>query len=176
MDIIKGQKTLAILKGWQRVLNIQKFFDRIVKCVLISCTVFLLLFLATPLEAKAVVQTSQRPLVSDGILVALQASEDTVTAVHKFEQAVRGIDPNGTLFVDISPAEHNGMVLITVANEWHYQPYQIRKQAAQGLWNSWASIFSPEDSDSARIKILDLNGNRVGGSSAFAGSLVDVDK
>ncbi|MCT7952713.1 hypothetical protein NG798_23210 [Ancylothrix sp. C2] len=177
MDIAKAKKSLTTLESWQMVLNVQELFNKVVKRVLILCTVCLLLCLATLQEAKALVQTPQNSIVSNSILIAFQVSEDTVSAVHKFEQAVRAIDPDGTLFVDISPAEYiNGMVLITVANDWYYQPYQIRKQAAQSLWNSWAAIYSPENPDKARVKILDLKGNRIGGSSTLGGSLVDVDK
>lgn len=65
---------------------------------------------------------------------------------------------------------------IKVRNTWHLKPYQIRLQDAQNLWSAWATIASPEEPDSARIKIVDLNGNEVGGSRVLAGSLIWVQE
>lgn len=65
---------------------------------------------------------------------------------------------------------------ITVNNVWHYQPYQVRLQMAQGLWNAWANIHSPGDPDKARIKIVDQMDNEVGGSRVWAGSLIWVSE
>ena len=177
MSTTKSQKTLMTWKVLQRVVNLQELLNKIVKWIAIPCAIFLLLFLAVPSEAKALVQTSPQLLISDGIPIAYQVSEDTIAAVYKFEQAVNDLDPDGSLISDISPDQYNdGMVLVTVTNFWHYQPYQMRKQAAQGLWNIWATTYSPDNPDSARVKILDLRGNRVGGSSVWGGSLIDVDK
>lgn len=156
--------------------RISRLFSQFIKLFLAANIILLLGFFITTPESKALTLASQKWLVSNTTFVALQAPEETVKAVEIFSQAVRGIDPEGNVFLDVSPAEHKGMVSITVSNGWHYQPYQIRKQATQGLWRAWAMTYSPENPDNARIKILDLNGNRVGGSSLFAGSLVDVDK
>lgn len=65
---------------------------------------------------------------------------------------------------------------IEVRNNWHIKPYQIRLQDAQNLWNAWAKIASPNEPDSARIKIVDNNGNEVGGSRVLAGSLIWVQE
>ncbi len=65
---------------------------------------------------------------------------------------------------------------ITVADSWHISPYQLRLQVAQDLWKLWASIASPDDLDKARIKLVDHNGNEVGGSGIFGGSDVWVQK
>lgn len=69
-----------------------------------------------------------------------------------------------------------GDVEIVVRNIWHYQPKQIRLQAAQTLWEAWAANFCPEREtpDSCRITLKDLTGNTVGGSSAWAGSIINV--
>jgi hypothetical protein len=63
---------------------------------------------------------------------------------------------------------------ITVVNGWHTTAYQIRLQTAQNLWETWATIASPQNVDAARISIVDLRGNEVGGSRAIAGSLIWV--
>ncbi len=65
---------------------------------------------------------------------------------------------------------------IKVRNSWHIKPYQIRLQDAQNLWSAWATIASPKEPDSARIKIVDFNGNEVGGSRVLAGSLIWVQE
>lgn len=65
---------------------------------------------------------------------------------------------------------------ITVTNAWHYSVYQVRLQAAQNLWKIWASIASPSKPDRARIKIVDFNGNEVGGSRILGGSLIWVQE
>ncbi len=63
---------------------------------------------------------------------------------------------------------------LTVDNLWHIRHYQIRLQDAQTLWEVWARIASPNDPDKARIKLVDQNGNEVGGSRFLAGSLIWV--
>lgn len=65
---------------------------------------------------------------------------------------------------------------LTVKNIWHLRHYQIRKQDAQTMWEWWASIASPSDPDSARIKIVDGKGNDVGGSRILGGSLIWVQE
>ncbi len=66
-------------------------------------------------------------------------------------------------------------VTITVQNLWHVRVKQIRLQDAQNLWKIWAQIHSPKKPDKSRIKIVDLNGNEVGGSGILGGSSVWVN-
>lgn len=65
---------------------------------------------------------------------------------------------------------------ITVRNLWHIRAYQLRLQDAQTLWEAWAGIASPRDPDKARIKIVDLRENEVGGSRIWGGSLIWVQE
>lgn len=65
---------------------------------------------------------------------------------------------------------------VYVGDHWHYLPYQIRYQMAQNIWKKWAISLGLSDIDDARIKFKDLNGNVVGGSSVFAGSIVWVSR
>lgn len=51
----------------------------------------------------------------------------------------------------------------TVENTWFFLPKQIRLQHAQRLGAKWSLMHPVNDRDSARIKILDVNGNKVGG-------------
>lgn len=64
---------------------------------------------------------------------------------------------------------------ITVTNLWHIRNKQLRLQDAQTLWEIWANINSPSDPDQARIKIVDANDNKVGGSGFLGGSVIEVD-
>ena len=83
-----------------------------------------------------------------------------------------GIDNS---IIDRYSANDNQLTIV-VTNAWHFQPYQIRLQAAQNLWNLWAKLRSPNDLDKARIELTDYNGNSVGGSRWLAGSLIWVKK
>lgn len=155
-------------------VSIRRFTKSFLVKILILCSVFLATFSLTLPTAIAFNQASSKELlIAEGTLLTHEPDAETV---HRFEQAVRVFDPDGTSIVAVEPAGYGGMILVTVSNEWYYQPYQIREHAAQNLWKMWAIIYSPENSDHARIKLLDLNGNRVGGSSILGGSLVDVDK
>lgn len=94
--------------------------------------------------------------------------------LNQFRSKLQSIDPKGSIILSISPGRMEDEVEITVANYFHYQPYQVRYQAAQGMWSAWAAIRSPDEPDSSRIQIVDQMGNEVGGSRAFAGSLIWV--
>ena len=63
---------------------------------------------------------------------------------------------------------------LTVINDWHYAPYQVRLQCAQGFQAVFSSIACPENPDLAYISIVDYMGNEVGGSRWKAGSLIWV--
>jgi hypothetical protein len=65
---------------------------------------------------------------------------------------------------------------LTVDNVWHMKLYQIRLQDAQTLWEAWARIASPSEPDKARISIVDMRGNEVGGSRVWGGSLIWVQE
>jgi hypothetical protein len=47
-------------------------------------------------------------------------------------------------------------------------------QAAQNLWSGWSGIHSPKSPDDAILRIVDGNGNEVGGSGALGGSVIWV--
>jgi hypothetical protein len=79
-------------------------------------------------------------------------------------------------FIDsiIEGTRSANQIKITLKDQWHYLPYQIRLQKAQGLWKLWATIHAPENVDLARISLVDLEGNEVGGSRLVAGSMLWV--
>lgn len=86
----------------------------------------------------------------------------------------RNISPS--LVTSCSEGAGGRRLNINVVNGWHYQPYQMRLQAAQNLQRLWAQVHSINDPDNARISILDLNGNEVGGSRFWGGTLVWVQE
>ncbi len=66
-------------------------------------------------------------------------------------------------------------VRVTVKNEWFLRVHQIRLQSAQNLWAEWAQLRSPREPGRAYISIVDVNGNRVGGSGVLDGTAIKVD-
>lgn len=42
---------------------------------------------------------------------------------------------------------------------------------AQNLWRLWSNINSPENPDKSHIKLVDLNGNPLGGSGVMGSSV-----
>ena len=68
-------------------------------------------------------------------------------------------------------------VSVTVNDDWHIQPYQMRLQRAQGWWAVWAQVHSAKGSgaDEYGIWIFDGMGNHVGGSTPPTGSIVRVN-
>lgn len=96
---------------------------------------------------------------------------------QRLDQFVATLTEAGLKKTDIhSVAVEKDTAIITVPNIWHVRAYQIRLQDAQTLWNVWASIASPKDPDKARIKLVDFNGNEVGGSRILGGSLIWVQE
>lgn len=100
----------------------------------------------------------------------LQSKLDTYMAVLEAGEVsiVKG--------VEVEQNEDLLTATLTVDNVWHVKLYQIRLQDAQALWEAWALIASPDDLDLARISIVDLRGNEVGGSRVWAGSLIWVQE
>ena len=76
--------------------------------------------------------------------------------------------------VEVAQSDQRWTATITLRNVWHLRNKQIRLQDAQTLWKAWAVVASKDNPDKARIKLVDLNGNEVGGSRVLAGSLIWV--
>jgi hypothetical protein len=102
-------------------------------------------------------------------------SQTSTNKTDEYIHFLHLIDPNREFFKKVEKGDTKGQIIITVTNDWLYQPYQIRKQNAEKLWSKWALTYSPGKPDSAYLKIVDFNGNKVGGSSVWGGSLVDVN-
>ena len=91
-----------------------------------------------------------------------------------FDALVRLADPDGTLVASTSLENHT--MTFVMNNDWHLIPYQTRLQTAQNFWEGWAKVDRAESVDVSRIKLVDQNGNEVGGSRVFAGSLIWVQQ
>ena len=96
--------------------------------------------------------------------------------VKKLMAALRKEDMDESFVVRGKYERIGRTATLTLPNDWHYEIYQSRLQAAQGLWKLWSTIHSPNDPDLARIKLVDLMGNEVGGSRLLGGSLIWVKK
>lgn len=66
-------------------------------------------------------------------------------------------------------------IIIVMKPIWHNRNKHLRKNDATVFWELWASINNPQDPDSARIKLVSINNDRVGGSKWLAGSLIWVE-
>ena len=99
------------------------------------------------------------------------ANVNTTEAISEFNSQLAS--ENYTWAIDAVKLDRDTLV-ISVRDFWHRQGKQDRLQAAQNMWAMWAEVYSPDDPDKARIRITDTNGNRVGGSSVAAGSILWV--
>jgi hypothetical protein len=68
-----------------------------------------------------------------------------------------------------------GSVTIQVTNAWIYEPAGIRKQYAQDIYAAWVSFVKQSElkDEYAGMKIVDRNGNELGGHSLFSGVWVN---
>lgn len=85
-------------------------------------------------------------------------------AFEHLNERLKTIDPDGLLFKSTNLNTQIDEVTFTVFDEFHVLPYQQRLQISQNLWKFWAVDLG---TNRARIKVVDLNGNEVGGSRFF---------
>lgn len=89
----------------------------------------------------------------------LQARLDDLKAVFQEAAAESGVTV-------IAGIELRGSTSVfTVPDSYHYQPYQMRLQAAQTMQRAWARWAYPYEPRKARIIVQDRLGNVVGGSN-----------
>ena len=128
------------------------------------------IFAAKRAQEKAV----ERAKAEADAKVRADAEKRAQAEIDTYATVLRIVDPDGNLFTNVS--SKGDELIVTVSNFWHFQPYQIRLQATQDLWAGWANLHSPKDVDKSRISIVDRNGNEVGGSRVWAGSLIWVQE
>lgn len=124
-----------------------------------------------PVSTATATEVTGTPVGSAGGSCAASAAD-----YSRYRQTIEGIDADGTLIAAVAPGVTASGVKVTVGTGYHYQPYQVRLQLAQNLWTIWATAVCPSRQDSAHLKLVDLNGNTVGGSGWLAGSMIEVDK
>lgn len=148
--------------------------------------------LATAIEARASALATVNSIASfEGEAGKAKQERDKAMATAKGIEAGRAQKAKLSTFMDAitssgidarfivrveSDDNDDHTIVVVVGAYWFLMPKQLRLQAAQNMWQLWAKLDSPRDLDKARIKLLDQNGNKVGGSGLLAGSMVDVDE
>lgn len=123
---------------------------------------------------------AMRPISEDQrnqqLQVLKKQAETQNEPLSKHEQYFNKLRMNGIGIDTVEKVQIGSMpniAKITVSNNWHSQPYQIRLQAAQGLQKLWGNLYLPESPDRGRIELIDLNGNKLGGSKVMGGVWVN---
>ncbi len=69
------------------------------------------------------------------------------------------------------------LIHVTVRDEaWEAFDYDQRLGLAKGLWAACVKFAHPEQADSCHVKLVGEQGEDLGGSNDFAGSMIDVSK
>jgi hypothetical protein len=132
----------------------------------------------------------QRPLAPSPVTPILEESVEQANALKRARaaQAHRAEAPNrfiarleaagvdGNLVVNVARDEVlPDMLVITVGGSWHYAVKHERLMAAQTLWKLWVRVNGGgNDPDRNWIRLVDLNGNKVGGSGMWGGADINV--
>jgi hypothetical protein len=119
-------------------------------------------------ERKAERQRKEAEERSQAIKLANEAN------ALAFMLVLKSVDPEGLIFRTAYADDRT--LTIVVTNYWHLRLYQIRLQDAQLLQRLWAKVYCPSDPDTARITIVDVLGNEVGGSRIWGGTMIWVQK
>jgi hypothetical protein len=82
-----------------------------------------------------------------------------------------GFDSSGIAFTRI--AADRRTLEITVTSDWFGRLPEVRLRDAQNFWWLWTTVYLPYDGpDKAYVRLVDSQGNEVGGSHSQTGSLV----
>lgn len=82
-----------------------------------------------------------------------------------------GLDPTGVSTVRIAGDEQTLEIVVT--DEWLRQPPEIRFRDIQNFWWLWSTVYLPyEGYEKVFVRVLDSNGNEVGGSRPDVGSMI----
>lgn len=122
--------------------------------------------IAAQASERAATYLDGGPLPDDATRRAHVAALEQAAARGRVDSFLAELERQGTRAAAVR-AETNpsnaDFLDITVTNAWHVSAKQVRLQAAQNLLKLWASINSPREPGRSRIRLLDLNGNEVGG-------------
>ena len=119
------------------------------------------------------------PMISEQATETIAVAKDPLTSkgsrdIQTFISLLNTLEIDPPMIVGCQYERIGRTATITVGDMWHYEPKRIRTQTAKHLWQAWAQIHSPGNRDSARIKLVDSNGDTVGGSRVWAGSLMPM--
>ena len=78
------------------------------------------------------------------------------------------------LVKSLSVSGKHHVLTIAVNDDWYALEYETRLRYAKNIQFTWSEFAFPDKRDRARISIVDLNGNEVGGSRVVAGSMIWV--
>lgn len=102
------------------------------------------------------------------------------TPCKEFGRGLESISEMGTLVANYSCGDIGAGIFnirITVRDEaWESADYDERLQLAKGLWAMCVKYAHPDQADSCHVKLIGEAGEALGGSSDFAGSIIDVNK
>ena len=123
--------------------------------------------------APAVTPAAPPPTAAERAAAEEKEKAQAMAAAGQFRAMIAKVDDG--MISEVAPdGSSPNRLLIAVSDRWHYQPKQIRLQTAQALQRLWATAFSPDRPDHARIRLLDQTGNEVGGSRVWGGSVIWV--
>jgi hypothetical protein len=111
-------------------------------------------------DASRPAQTTHQSATAPKALAAVQAVLDEA-------------DPDRSTFASIS-AEQNTLT-VTVTSSFLAEPKSVRLEAAKNLHTLWAGALGVGNPDDARIRLVTQSGQKVGGSAAIAGGIIEVD-
>lgn len=129
---------------------------------------------AAKVEAQQKAEAAAQQAASQAAAQSAEQAEKAIAAFDRYIATLESPLVQGVRY-DMDGTKRQEAI-ITVSNLWHIRAYQIRLQDAQTLWDLWAKASTVDEIDSARISIVDLRGNEVGGSRILAGSLIWVQE
>lgn len=90
--------------------------------------------------------------------------------LSKFIAASKAVRFDSLLANELPPEHSDDHTLtITVNDEWHTKPHQVRVQTAKIIRDTWATVHSIDNPNQAELRIVDVNGKEV--ARATAGSV-----
>lgn len=159
-------------KGWRQTrLPFKILSPLLVFLFIIGIYVSIAEWAASDPETEVNYDDQQR--FAEETIERLEQHDATMDSFGKFQKVIDDAN-RAAHFVNSTRITDDGTVVLKVANAWHTQPYQMRLQVAQRFQQAWARLYSPDNSDKARISIVDNNGNEVGGSRVWGGEMIWV--
>ena len=93
-------------------------------------------------------------------------------ALQEYKAGLSTIDGMSNLISDIRPGLTEGEAELTVTAYFLAQPKAMREDLANSLWRAWVVSTGAESSvDRVRIRLVNGQGDKVGGSRTIAGVL-----